>query len=157
MNIVQIEGGGSLRMAAVNGVVILLALGGPLPPYNLKCQGTLVGLSEERLQHLDKHKLVGTDNPKPMLSWTIAHTERSRRQVAFTVIVAEDKDLKNIFWDSGKVYSSDQRSLRYGGPDLRNGRTYFWKLWRWWGQLWRLLRWPRCSGLPSRGWGRGQV
>ena len=136
MNIVQIEGGGSLRMAAVNGVVILLALasyaiGGPLPPYNLKCQGTLVGLSEERLQHLDKHKLVGIDNPKPMLSWTIAHTERSRRQVAFTVIVAEDKDLKSIFWDSGKVYSSDQRSLRYGGPDLRNGRTYFWKV-VWW-------------------------
>ena len=123
-------------MAALSSVLILLlvasfAFGGPLPPYNLKCQGNLVGLSEEKLQHLNKHKLFSTDKPNPIFSWTVAHTERAARQSAFQVIVATDQNLKNIIWDSGKVLSQYQTSLRYAGPDLHTGKTYFWRV-MWW-------------------------
>lgn len=107
------------------------AIAGPLPPYNLKCQGTHVGVSAERLQHFQSYKPVGVDNKNPVLSWTTAHTERAGRQVAFQVIVAEDADLKNIFWDSGEVFSPDATSLRYDGPALHTARTYFWKI-LWW-------------------------
>ena len=122
-------------MAGV-GVLILLAIasyavGGPLPPYNLKCQGIPVGLSVERLQRLDKHRLVGIDNPNPTFSWTVAHTERAGRQLAFRVIVAEDKNLRSIWWDSDKVCGSDKTTLRYDGPELHTAHTYFWKA-MWW-------------------------
>ena len=107
------------------------ARGGPLPPYHLKCEGNHVGLTAQRLQHLDKYKLFFTDNPNPLLSWTVAHTERAARQSAFQVIVATDQNLKNIIWDSGKVLSQDETSLTYAGPDLRTGKTYFWGV-MWW-------------------------
>ena len=76
-------------------ILVLLALafypqGVSLPPYNLKCEGNRVGLSAERLQQLREHHLFGTDNPNPILSWTLAHTERDARQIV-QVIVAEDK------------------------------------------------------------------
>ena len=123
-------------MAVVAGVLIFLtlssyAIGTPLPPYNLKCQGASVGLCAERLQNLHKQKLVAIDNPKPVLSWTVAHTERAARQSAFQVTVAEDKSLKKVFWDSGKILSSDKTSLTYAGPNLRAGKTYFWTV-TWW-------------------------
>ena len=105
-------------MAALSSTLILLAVlsyvqGGPLPPYNLKCQGNHVGLSVEKLQNLNKHKLFSTDNPNPILSWTIAHTERAARHTAFKVVVAADQNLKNVIWDSGKVLSQNETSLKY--------------------------------------------
>ena len=117
-------------------ILVLLALashaqGMPLPPYNLKCEGNRVGLRAERLQQLHKHHLFGTDNPNPILSWTVAHTERAARQTAFQVIVAEDKFLDNIFWDSGKMLNKDRTSIRYAGPPLHTAKTYFWRV-MWW-------------------------
>ena len=123
-------------MATLSSVVILLAIasyaiGGPLPPYNLKCQGNHVGLSVEKLQNLNKHKLFSTDNPNPIFSWTVAHTKRAARQTAFQVIVATDQNMKNIIWNSGKVLSQYETSLKYAGPPLQTGKTYFWKV-IWW-------------------------
>ena len=124
------------KMSAVSEVVIFLvtvslSIGGPLPPYHLKCQGALVGLNQQRLQQLERQKLVATDNPQPILSWTLDHTERAARQFAFQVIVAEDKNLKVLYWDTGKIVDQDRTSIRYDGPKLRTGKTYFWKV-IWW-------------------------
>ena len=105
--------------------------GRPLPPYNLKCEGNLVGLDTEQLQRLHTHRLLGTGNPNPVLSWTLADTERAARQSAFQVIVAEDRNVKNIVWDSGKFLNEEKTSVRYAGPNLRTGKTYFWKV-TWW-------------------------
>ena len=125
-------------MAAIAGACAVLFLlpisfvaGGPLPPYNLKCEGNLVGLDSEQLKHLSMHRLLGTDNPYPFLSWTVAHTDRSARQSAFQVIVADDLNLKNVVWDSSKLPNVEETSLTYAGPSLRTGRTYFWKV-IWW-------------------------
>ena len=123
-------------MEAASAFVVLLTLSyaaaGPLPPYNLKCQGNLVGVDADRLKQLHKHRLFGTENPNPVLSWTVAHTERSARQSAFQVIVAEDKSvIRNVVWDSGKVINGEDTSVRYTGPSLRTAKTYFWKV-MWW-------------------------
>ena len=125
-------------MAAISSACVLFlfaffscAVGGPLPPYNLKCQDVAVGLSAGQLQQLHRHKLVATDTSQPVLSWTVAHSERAARQTAFRVIVAEDKHVKRIFWDSGKVISSEKTSLSYAGPSLTTGKTYFWRV-MWW-------------------------
>ena len=106
-------------------------LGGPLPPFNLKCENNHVGLSAERLQQLDKHMLLGIDNPNPVLSWTITHTERAASQSAFQVIVYEDKKLSTVFWNSGKFFSKDKTSLKYHGPTPHTAKTYFWQV-LWW-------------------------
>ena len=125
------EAGLDLVMTMAACILVLLALvfyaqGVPLPPYNLKCEGNRVGLSAERLQHLHKHHLFATDSPNPMLSWTVTHTERAARQRGFQVIVAEDKFLNNIIWDSGKILSEDRSNIKYAGPPLRTAKTYFW-------------------------------
>ena len=112
-------------------VSLMCVSGGPLPPYDLRCEGNLVGLSAERLTRLHTNRPLGTDNPSPQLSWTVAHTERAARQTAFRVIVGEDVDLKNVVWDSGKLLKEDETSLSYAGPDLVAGKTYFWRV-MWW-------------------------
>ena len=111
--------------------IVSRARGGPLPPYHLKCDGNLVGLSTERVQQLDGYNLFFTDSHNPMLSWTVAHTERAARQSAFRVTIAEDRHLNITVWDSGKIVSCNKTSLRYAGPNLRTGKTYFWKV-TWW-------------------------
>ena len=112
-------------------VLVSCSVGGPLPPYYLKCDGNHVGLTAQRLQQLDKHKVFFTDSPNPLLSWTVAHTERTVKQSAFKVIVATDQNLKTIIWDSGKIFSQYEASLTYAGPPLRIGKTYFWRV-MWW-------------------------
>lgn len=108
-------------MAAQQSTLLLLlapvfySRGGPLPPYHLKCEGNHVGLTAQRLRQLDKHKVFFTDSPNPLLSWTVAHTERAARQIALQVIVAADQNLKNVIWDSGKVLSQDETSLKWMG------------------------------------------
>ena len=54
--------------------LIHLAVGRPLPPYHLKCERSLVGLKQEQLKEVHRQATVATDNPKPLLSWTIQHT-----------------------------------------------------------------------------------
>ena len=51
-----------------------LAVGGPLPPFNLKTQDNLVGLTAQQLDELPKQYMFGTDSPTPKLSWTLKHT-----------------------------------------------------------------------------------
>ena len=51
-----------------------LALGGPLPPFNLMCQNNLVGLSGRQMDELSKQYLFGTQSPSPLFSWTVKHT-----------------------------------------------------------------------------------
>ena len=143
-NTEETRGRGGARnatMAAVtlSSALILLAVashnvyvqGGPLPPYNLRCQGNYVGLSAARLQHLNTHKLFSTDNPNPVLSWTLSHTDRAAEQAAFAVVVSKDVHMKNIVWDSGKIFSRDRTHLKYRGPPLCNANTYFWRV-IWW-------------------------
>ena len=50
------------------------ASGGPIPPFNLKTQDNLVGLTAGQLEALPKQYMFGTDSPAPKLSWTVKHT-----------------------------------------------------------------------------------
>ena len=102
----------------------------PMPPYNLKCEHNAVGLSEEKLKELSKQQLFATDNPTPLISWTVAHCERSARQTAFRVLVSDDSSMTSTIWDTGKVLGEIDH-MRYAGPGLHSGKTYFWKV-TWW-------------------------
>ena len=123
-------------VAMIAGPLLLLVgatlvLGGPLPPYNLRCESNLVGFSGEKLRQINKQMLVAVDTPNPVLSWTTRHTEKGAAQSAFQVVVYKDIGLSKVFWDSGKIYNEDKTTLEYEGPPLRTGKTYFWKVY-WW-------------------------
>ena len=103
----------------------------PLPPFHLHCDHNPVGLSARQLQSLHARPLFATGNPRPRLSWSLAHTERDvGGQLAFRVLLARDVEFSRIVWDSGVVRSSAQH-VRYGGPPLQRGRVYIWRV-SWW-------------------------
>ena len=54
--------------------LVHLAASGPLPPYHLMCERSLVGLNRQQLKEVHRQATLATDNPTPLLSWTIQHT-----------------------------------------------------------------------------------
>ena len=105
-------------------------MGQPHPPFHLKCERNLVGLSQERLDKISKQLLFATDSPNPTFSWSLAHSQRGSRQTASRVLLAADAHLAAPTWDSG-VVTGDSTSMRYEGPPLQSGTLYFWKVsWR---------------------------
>ena len=116
-------------------LVVLLqsTAAGPLPPFNLRCDRNLVGLSPQQLKTLHHRHLFATDSKRPRLSWNLAHSEREAGgQHAFRVVVARDVEFSELVWDSGMV-NSDQQEVLYGGSPLTSGRVYLWRV-SWWDQ-----------------------
>ena len=109
----------------VVAALVQLVASEPLPPFNLKCENNLVGLSL-------KQSLFVTDNPTPRFSWSVAHSGRSTQSKAFQVWVGRDGSLSSLLWDSGTVYNQ-ANGIKYGGPPLESGIHYYWKV-RWWDQ-----------------------
>ena len=111
-------------------MVSLTLAAGPAPPYNLQCEHNFVGLSEQQLHNLKHRHHFATENPNPLLSWTITHSERGATQKAFKVQVTSDVGFKNIVWDTG-VVSSDLQEIEYRGPPLDHEELYLWNI-TWW-------------------------
>ena len=104
------------------GVAVLLrsAATRPLPPFNLRCDRNLVSLSSSQLGSLHSRHLFATDSKRPLLSWSLAHSDRGvGGQQAFRVVVARDVGFSQLVWDSG-VVESDQQHVMYGGPPLES-------------------------------------
>ena len=111
-------------------LVISLTGARPFPPYNLQCERNLVGLFPEQLKNIRVRHHFATDNPNPLLSWSIRHSERGAYQRAFRVQVSKGFDLRNIVWDTGVIPSSKQHVM-YKGPPLTGGEVYLWNI-SWW-------------------------
>ena len=106
---------------------------------------------------------LGVDDRSPTLSWRV-HTEQDDwRQTGYQVRMATSErrlDRGQLLWDSGKVRSSQQANVRYGGPPLRSRQTVVWQV-RVWGRgdgPERSSGWSRVGawemGLLARGdWG----
>ncbi|HBL78077.1 MAG: hypothetical protein A2W90_13390 [Bacteroidetes bacterium GWF2_42_66] len=78
--------------------------------------------------------LLGTDNPKPLLSWQMNDSSTGAQQTAFQVLVASSpgllKEGKADLWDSGKQESSFSR-IQYNGGPLQSCSRYFWTVRIW--------------------------
>ena len=87
----------------------------------------------------------GMENPpsvftaEPWLSWKSPGSDLAHRQSAYRLLLCDDEKALSedaeILWDSGRVPSLDPWT-RYSGPDLTDGKTYFWKVrvWDQWDQ-----------------------
>ena len=95
-----------------------------MSPVELRCEGQVAPL--------------GVDSAAPRLSWVLEAKAGARdlRQEAYQVLVASSLSAlakgKGDVWDSGRVVSSAQNNIGYGGRGLRTGDQCFWKV-RVWG------------------------
>ena len=77
----------------------------------------------------------GIDALRPRLSWQVRSPLRGERQTAYRILVADSpqelaQNRGNV-WDSGKVFSGQTVTVRYGGPALTSGRLCFWNVRVW--------------------------
>ena len=94
---------------------------GALRPVELRCDGMTDPL--------------GVDEWPPSLSWQLRGEGRGLRQTAWQVLVSSSRDAlardAGEVWDSGRVESSEQLHVPYGGRALRSSEQVFWKVRVW--------------------------
>ncbi|MCZ4223149.1 alpha-L-rhamnosidase [Pedobacter rhodius] len=77
---------------------------------------------------------IGVDNPKPRLSWLMNDNRQGAFQQAYRISVGTDSvqllNKTSIYWDSGKVRSSNNL-ITYNGSALRPFTKYYWRLELW--------------------------
>lgn len=80
---------------------------------------------------------VAVDAAQPRLGWLVVSEARGVRQSAYRILAASNADLlakdQADLWDSGKVASSAQNQVRYGGKALEPNEDVFWKVMIWGG------------------------
>lgn len=66
----------------------------------------------------------------PTFGWLVNDTDENEVQTAYQIIVTDEITDKE-FWDSGKVESSVQSYVEYGGEPLEAAHPYSWKVRTW--------------------------
>ena len=68
---------------------------------------------------------------KPTFGWVVNDKNKNEIQTAYEIVVT-DEISGNTVWDSGKVNSSEQSYVSYGGDNiLEDGHPYSWKVKTW--------------------------
>lgn len=92
-------------------------------------------LSIQRLRCEMLNNPQGIDVTSPRFSWNLVSTNRATMQSAYQVMVASTIEMLNKgnpdVWNSGKVNSNQAHLVRYGGPLLKTGTPYCWKVIVW--------------------------
>ena len=77
------------------------------------------------LRTLGLHAPLGIES-SPTFSWKIKADERGYRQSAFEIVVTRADG--SVVWNSGRVESSWQTDVAYGGPALQSRTKYDWRV-----------------------------
>ncbi len=100
------------------------------------------------LRHEYRVNPLGTDAPRPRLSWRLESQERNVVQTAYQIQVGTDPSAlasgKRLLWDSGEVTSDASLYQSYGGPPLQSRTRYFWRV-RIWDGAHRTSRWSAVA------------
>jgi alpha-L-rhamnosidase len=104
-----------------NGITLTVQAANPNAPTNLRIT--------------DNFEQFGIDQPNPKLAWYVNDTDRAETQTGYRVIVASSQtNIDNNtgdLWDTGKVMSSNQYGVAYGGTALQSNKQYWWKVMTW--------------------------
>ncbi|GAB4024462.1 family 78 glycoside hydrolase catalytic domain [Spirosoma gilvum] len=78
---------------------------------------------------------IGVQSDKPALSWQLVSSQRSIRQKAYQILVADSpqtlsQHTGNV-WDSGKISSDASIQVGYQGKAMEPTKTYYWKVRIW--------------------------
>jgi len=113
-----------LCLARVTAIVLLVtsaASAQSTKPVMLQCESLTTPL--------------GMDAKNPVLSWKIQDSRMGARQTAYQIQIASTAALlagaMSDIWDTGRVNSSDSRSVKYEGPALQPSKRYYWRVVVW--------------------------
>ncbi|MGI5195638.1 family 78 glycoside hydrolase catalytic domain [Streptomyces sp. CA-288835] len=73
---------------------------------------------------------LGIDAEDPVFGWQSMSTRRAASQKAYEIQVGRTPGATDV-WSSGKVASDRQVGVRYGGPELKAGTRYSWRVRAW--------------------------
>jgi alpha-L-rhamnosidase len=73
---------------------------------------------------------LGLGEPHPRLSWKLDGDRRGAAQSAYRITATEGGSSRTI-WDSGRRESTDTLLVAWGGPPLRSGTRYHWRVEVW--------------------------
>ncbi|QEC75198.1 alpha-L-rhamnosidase [Mucilaginibacter ginsenosidivorax] len=87
-------------------------------------------LSVYKLLTENRTNPIGLDETMPRFSWQLSSSKRNVFQAAYQIQVFTSAKGK-VFWDSGKVLTSESVFVPYAGSPLQSGKPYFWvvKVW----------------------------
>ncbi|MCB9218390.1 MAG: family 78 glycoside hydrolase catalytic domain [Ignavibacteriales bacterium] len=71
------------------------------------------------------------DVSDPRFSWEIKSEIRGQKQIAFQILVSDNKNHLGNLWNSDKIKSSQSSQIIYEGKPLQSNRQYFWKVKIW--------------------------
>ena len=75
---------------------------------------------------------MGVEVMQPGLSWKLTAEERGQRQSGYQILVASSKQMLETdsgdVWNSGCIKSDKQTNILYSGPELQDGKRYYWKV-----------------------------
>ncbi|MFB9836810.1 family 78 glycoside hydrolase catalytic domain [Actinoallomurus acaciae] len=99
---------------------------------------------------------IGIDAARPRLGWRLDSSSRGQTQTAYQVEVSGTKDTAGAdVWNSGRVAGAQSVDVPSGGPALRSGHRYYWRV-RVWDAGGRPSAWSRTSffetGPAQRDW-----
>lgn len=87
----------------------------------------------------DETNPIGIDMEKPVFSWKLISEKRNRYQSAYQIIVWNGNS-RDTCWNSGKILSDNQISVKYSGIPLIPVNSYRWKA-RIWDKDGKSSRW----------------
>ena len=109
----------------------MIVLAAMLLPFSA-LQAQQAGIQPAQLSCEYKQNPLGIDIPKPRLSWTLTGAGRNLRQTAYEIIVSSSaenaRSLKGDVWQSGRVTSSENLHIVFGGAALRSFTRYWWRV-----------------------------
>lgn len=74
------------------------------------------------------HNPVGIDTDEPLLSWQLDSDERSVMQTSYRIVVATDKAMAAVVYDSGVVETSQSSGVKLNELDLSPSTRYYWQV-----------------------------
>jgi len=106
--------------------VILTVAALPLTAMATEVDTTLYDLQTEYMT-----TPLGIDERAPRFSWKMKSSAIGECQTAYRVTVADDEQMTNVVWDSGKVLSDASVGIEYKGEALLSRTRYYWSVEVW--------------------------
>jgi alpha-L-rhamnosidase len=98
---------------------------------------------------------VGVDAARPRLGWRLSSSVRDQAQSAYQIRVSSTRKSAGDVWDSGRVTSTQSVDVSYGGPALKSGQRYHWRV-RVWDARGKASAWSAAAsfetGLKAQDW-----
>ena len=90
------------------------------------------GAAVENLRVAALEQPTAVDSATPDFSWSMTSEERGASQSSYRIVVAEDRSMKSVVWDSGVVASGESVGILYGSTGtaqrLAPETDYYWQV-----------------------------